>query len=179
VLGRVSRIPGVLGAGYSTSVPLAWKGATTGVVIEGRQPAPGIEYDANHRQVSTDYLKVMGMPLVEGRYFTQSDQATAPPVVVINEAMARQYWPDGRAIGKRIKANDDQADVVPWLTVVGIVGDVRQMGLDVPVRPEMYVPYAQFAWQCGEGSSAPICLNTSDSWSARSRQTRRSTLGAK
>jgi predicted permease len=147
VLGRVSRLPGVVGAGYTTSVPLAWKGATTGVVIEGRPPAPGIEYDANHRQVSTDYLKVMGMPLVEGRYFTQSDQATARPVVIINEAMARQYWPDGRAIGKRIKANDDQPDVVPWLTVVGIVGDVRQMGLDVPVRPEMYVPYAQFAWQ--------------------------------
>ena len=61
--------------------------------------------------------------------------------------MARQYWPDGRAIGTRTKATDDQPDVVPWLTVVGIVRDVRQMGLDVPVRPEMYVPYAQFAWQ--------------------------------
>jgi len=65
-------------------------------------------------------------------------------VVLINQAMARQYWPDGQAIGKRIKAIDDRPDSVPWLTVVGIVRDVRQMGLDAPVRPEMYVPYLQF-----------------------------------
>ena len=140
VLERVTRLPGVLGAGYTTSVPLAWKGATTGFVIEGRPAEPDVKYEANHRQVSTDYLKVMGVPLVEGRYFTESDQATAQPVVIVNEAMARQYWPDGRAIGKRIKATDDRPATVPWLTVVGVVRDVRQMGLDAPVRPEMYVP---------------------------------------
>jgi putative ABC transport system permease protein len=147
VLERVTRLPGVLGAGYTTSVPLAWRGATTGFVIEGRPSDPDVKYDANHRQVSTDYLQVIGVPLVEGRYFTDSDQATSQPVVIINEAMARQYWPEGHAIGERLKANDDQPDVVPWLTVVGIVGDVRQMGLDAPVRPEMYVPYAQFSAQ--------------------------------
>jgi hypothetical protein len=84
------------------------------------------------------------VPLVEGRYFSEGDLATAQPVVIINQAMARQYWPDGRPIGKRIKTIDDRPDTVPWLTVVGVVGDVRQMGLDAPVRPEMYVPYAQF-----------------------------------
>jgi predicted permease len=144
VLGRVSRLPGVLGAGYTTSVPLAWKGATTGFVIEGRPPAPDIEYMANHRQVSTHYLKVIGVPLVEGRYFGDGDQATAQAVVIINQAMARQYWPAEDAIGKRIKTTDDQPDAVPWLTVVGVVGNVRQMGLAAPVNPEMYVPYAQF-----------------------------------
>ena len=144
VLERVTRLAGVLGAGYTTSVPLAWKGATTEFVIEGRPANPDVKYDANHRQVSTDYLKVMGVPLVEGRYFSQSDQATAQPVVIINQAMANQYWPYGHAIGTRIKAIDDRPDAVPWFTVVGIVRDVRQMGLDAPVRPEMYVPYLQF-----------------------------------
>jgi putative ABC transport system permease protein len=76
VLERVTRLPGVLGAGYTTSVPLAWKGATTGFIIEGQPPDPGVKYDANHRQVSTDYLKVIGVPLIDGRYFTGSDQAT-------------------------------------------------------------------------------------------------------
>ena len=147
VLERVSRLPGVVGAGYTTSVPLAWRGATTGFVIEGRPSAPDVAYDVNHRQVSTDYLKVIGVPLVKGRYFTESDQATAQPVVIINEAMARQFWPDGHAIGRRIKTTDDRPEAVPWLTIVGVVGDVRQMGLDAPVRPEMYVPYAQFDTQ--------------------------------
>jgi len=70
VLARVIRLPGVLGAGYTTSVPLAWKGATTDFVIEGRRPEPDVKYNANHRQVSTDYLKVIGVPLVDGRYFS-------------------------------------------------------------------------------------------------------------
>ena len=63
------------------------------------------------------------------------------PLSSSTRAMARRYWPDGHAIGARIKTTDDRPDAVPWLTVVGVVGDVRQMGLDAPVSPEMYVPY--------------------------------------
>lgn len=145
VLARVTRLQDVVGAGYTTSVPLAWKGASTGFAIEGGPPpTPGVPYEANHRQVTGDYLQTVGMPLVAGRYFREEDAATAEPVVIINEAMARRWWPDGRAIGARIKATDDRPDIVPWLTVVGIVRDVRQMGLDVPARPEMYVQHHQF-----------------------------------
>ena len=97
VLERVTRLPDVLGAGYTTSVPLAWKGPTTGFVVEGRPPEPGVEYDANHRQVSTDYLQVIGAPLIEGRYFGKSDQATAQSVVIVNQASSRACcsccWP--------------------------------------------------------------------------------------
>jgi predicted permease len=147
VLARVGRLPGVVGVGYTTSVPLAWKGATTGFIVEGRPSTPDVAYSVNHRQVSSDYLQVIGDPLIEGRYFTAGDQATAPPVVIVNEATVRQYWPDGRAVGRRIKTIDDRPDSVPWLTVVGVVGDIRQMGLDAPAKPEMYVPYAQFETQ--------------------------------
>ena len=144
VLERVAQLPGVVAAGYTTSVPLAWKGATTGFVIEGRAPEPGVAYDVNHRQVSADYLRAIGIPLLQGRYFGESDQSNAQPVVVVNRTMARQFWPGEDAIGKRIRTDDPGAGPVPWMTVVGVVGDVRQMGLDAPVRPEMYVPYRQF-----------------------------------
>lgn len=141
VIERVSHLPGVVAVGYSTSVPLAWKGATTGFVIEGRAPQPDT-YEANLRQVSAAYLQTIGVPLLEGRHFSDSDRANAQPVVIINHAMARTYWPGKNAIGRRLKTTDGVGS--PWLTVVGVVGDVRQMGLDLPPRPEMYVPYGQF-----------------------------------
>ena len=71
VVERVEHLPGVVAAGYSTSVPLAWKGGTSGFYPEGvKEPIPGMAYDANHRQVSSDYLKTMRIPLLQGRYFT-------------------------------------------------------------------------------------------------------------
>jgi putative ABC transport system permease protein len=142
VLERVTHLPGVAAAGYTTSVPLEWKGGTTSVVIEGRAPDPSVTYDVNHRQVSADYLAALGIPLVQGRYFTASDREGGQPVVILNKTMARQYWPGGNVIGKRIKPDDRAAPA--WLTIVGVVGDVRQMGLDAPVKAEMYVPYRQF-----------------------------------
>ena len=74
VLERVENLPGVASAGYSTSVPLSWKGGTSGFYPEGlRNPIPGMAYDSNHRQVSEDYLQTMNIPLRQGRYFTAGD----------------------------------------------------------------------------------------------------------
>jgi putative ABC transport system permease protein len=146
VLERVERLPGVMVAGYTTSVPLEWKGGTTGFVIEGRAPAPALTYDVNYREVSADYWKAVGIPLRDGRYFSDDDDTASLPVVIINETMARQYWPGEDSIGQHL-AIDNQDVPVRWLTIVGIVNDVRQMGLDQPVRPEMYLPYRQFSTQ--------------------------------
>jgi putative ABC transport system permease protein len=143
VLERVNHLPAVVSAGYSTSVPLSWKGGTSGFYPEGTgQPVPGLSYDANHRQVSADYLKAMQIPLRQGRYFDERDNGQGLPVAIINETMARQYWPTGDALGKRFKLGDPNEDL-PWFTIVGIVADVRQMGLDVPVKAEMYLPHQQ------------------------------------
>jgi predicted permease len=147
VLERVRRVPGVQAAGYTTSVPLAWKGATTGFVAEGHAIDPALTDDVNHRQVSAGYLQAIGIPLLQGRYFDDRDQAGAQPVVIINQAMARLYWPGIDVIGRRLRPTDDEAHPAPWLTIVGVVGDVRQMGLDAPVKAEMYVPYRQFGSQ--------------------------------
>lgn len=146
VLERVGSLPGVVSAGYATSVPLVWKGGTSGFTIEGRSVeqalASGVSFDANHRQISPDYLKSIGIPLRTGRTFTEADNDQAIHVAIINEKMARQYWPGESPIGKRLKFGDP-GDDVPWITVVGIAGDVRQMGVDEPVKAEMYLPYQQ------------------------------------
>jgi putative ABC transport system permease protein len=143
VLQRVEAIPGVVSAGYATAIPLSWKGGTSGVVPEGMtEPVPGVSYDANHRQVSATYLQTMSIPLRQGRYFTAQDNEQSMPVVIVNETMAREYWPNGDAVGRRFTLGDPTDDD-PWFTVVGVVGDIRQMGIDVPVKGEMYLPYGQ------------------------------------
>ena len=146
VLERVKSLPSVTAAGYTTSIPLEWKGGTSGFYPEGRTveqaKADGLSYDANHRQISAHYFTSMGIALRRGRYFTDGDNETSLPVAIINETMARQYWPGEDAIGKRFKVGDPNEDV-PWITVVGVAGDVRQMGVQEPVKAEMYFPYKQ------------------------------------
>ena len=143
VLDRVEHLPGVISAGYSTSIPLIWKGGTSGFFPEGiKDPLPGMAYDANHREVTANYLQTMNIALREGRYFTDHDNEKSMPVATINETMARQYWPGQNALGRRFKLGDP-ADNVPWIQIIGIVADVRQMGLDEPVKAEMYFPYQQ------------------------------------
>jgi predicted permease len=141
VLERVSALSGVVSAGYTTSVPLQWKGGANGLTIEGRQPEPGAIANAIHRQVSSAYFQTMGISLREGRYFDDKDGPGSLPVAIVNETMARAYWPDG-ALGKRFKLGVAGA---PWLTIVGVVADVRQMGMDAPVKAEMYLPYRQIS----------------------------------
>ena len=143
VLDRVEHLPGVVSAGYTTSVPLAWKGGTSGFYPENfNGPISGLSYDANHRQVSVDYLQTMKIPLRDGRYFTKADNENSMPVAIINETMARQYWPGENALGRRFKFGAPD-EPTPWTEIVGIVADVRQMGLDEPVKAEMYMPHRQ------------------------------------
>jgi putative ABC transport system permease protein len=146
VLGRVRSLPGVVTAGYTTTVPLTWKGGSSGVTIEGRPTPPGLGNDATHRQVTADYLQALGVRLKAGRYLQETDVPRSLPAAVVNEAFARTYWPGEDAVGKRFKIGGPDSER-PWLTVVGVVEDVRQMGLDVPVKPEMYLPYRQVDYQ--------------------------------
>jgi predicted permease len=146
VLARVRALPAVTAAGYTTSIPLDWKGGTSGFYPEARTveqaKADGLSYDANRRQVSSGYFTSMGLPLRRGRYFNEQDNETSMPVAIINETMAREYWPGEDAISKRFQVGGPD-DNIPWTTVVGVVGDVRQMGVQEPVKAEMYFPYKQ------------------------------------
>jgi putative ABC transport system permease protein len=143
VLDRVEHLPGVKSAGYTTSLPLIWKGGTSGFFPEGtKDPIPGMAYDANHREVTADYLRTMNIQLRQGRYFTDHDNENSMHVAIVNETMARQYWPGQNAVGGRFKLGDPNNDT-PWIQIIGVVADVRQMGLDEPVKAEMYFPYQQ------------------------------------
>jgi putative ABC transport system permease protein len=144
VLERVRALPAVEAVGYTTAVPLTWRGGTNGFTIEGRTPEPN--QDANHRQISPDYFQTMKIPLRAGRYFTDQDGPKSLAVAMINETMARQFWPGESPIEKRFKLGGPSSEL-PWLTVVGVVGDVKQMGLEAPVKAEMYFPYQQITTQ--------------------------------
>jgi predicted permease len=145
VLARVKNLPGVAHAGYTTAVPLVWKGGANGLILEGRQEEPGVGWNALHRQISPDYFQAVGLAMRQGRPFAEQDNESAAPVAVINETMARLYWPGESPIGKRFKVAGPP-DTNPWLMIVGVVADVRQMGADTPVKAEMYVPYRQASW---------------------------------
>ena len=143
VLQRVRTLPGVVSVGFTTAIPLTWKGGTSGLTIEGRAPEPG--RDAIHRQISADYFRTMGIQLRQGRGLTEQDGSLSLPVAVVNETMAREFWPNENAVGKRFKLGPPESSN-PWLTIVGVTGDIRQMGLDVPVKAEMYLPYPQVSY---------------------------------
>jgi putative ABC transport system permease protein len=121
-------------------VPLTWRGGTNWFAIEGKVPVEGM--DACHRQVSVDYFRTMGIPLLAGRFFDDHDGADTQPVTIINQTMARQFWQNENPVGSHIRFGNDE----PWITVVGVVGDIKQMGLDVPVKAEMSFPYQQDSW---------------------------------
>jgi putative ABC transport system permease protein len=144
VLERVKALPGVASAGYTSNLPLVWMSGVYNVEIEGRPTGSGAATDAVHRQISADYLKTIGIPLRQGRYFDEQDTLQAQPVVIINETMARQYWPNENPLGRRFKIFDP-ANGRPGLsvTIVGVVGDAKQNGLEAAVKPEMYLPYQQ------------------------------------
>jgi len=142
VLERVRRVPGIESAGYTSALPLLWKGGTSGFWPEEWTPGDPRSHDANNRVISPGYLETMGYRLRAGRMFDGRDVDGAPPVAMINETMARQYWPNQDVIGKRFKWCCAESKG-PWFTIVGVAGDVRMMGLDQPPRAEMYFPVAQ------------------------------------
>jgi putative ABC transport system permease protein len=139
VLARAERLPGVVSAGYSSYAPLIMKGGRMAFRIDGRpDPAPGQlpAQVAVDRAVSPKYLSTMGIRLLEGRDFDQRDTATAPQVALINQTMARTFWPNESPVGKRIRLGGS-----PNLTsIVGVMSDVRQINLDQPSDPEVFLP---------------------------------------
>jgi len=140
VLAQASRLPGVVSAAFSSFAPLMMKGGRMAFLIDGRPaPAPNQQPPqlAVDRAVSPGYLATMGIPLLEGRDFSDRDTATSPQVSLINQTMARTFWPNESAIGKRFKVGRQS---VTWITIVGVMGDVRQINLDKPSDAEFFFP---------------------------------------
>lgn len=142
VLQRVETLPGVVAAGYTTDLPLADAGGGSLVTVENHPTDPKHLLIANVRVVSPDYFRTVGMTLRRGRLLERSDGPDSPQVAVINDSMARTYWPGEDAVGRRFKRGFLQTKS-PWYTVVGVVADMRQGGMDVPIRPEAYFTFEQ------------------------------------
>jgi putative ABC transport system permease protein len=143
LLEEIRTVPGVEAVGAINHVPLVRFGFNGIIVIEGQPPQPADKAPAvEFRVVTPGYFDAMGVPLRAGRPLTARDTAAGQPVVVINEAMARQFWPGQSPLGARIQPPfaDDKS---PWFEIVGIVGDVRSWTLRTPPVPECYGTHAQ------------------------------------
>jgi putative ABC transport system permease protein len=140
---RIAALPGVQAAGFGTILPLAGTNSDSSFAIEGRpsndnSPSP----DEERREVSPDYFRALETPLIKGRFFTNGDNANAPLVIIVNQAFAKKFWPTENVLGKRIVMGG-MSDDPKWITIVGVVADIRHFGLDIDPKPEMYVPFAQ------------------------------------
>ena len=142
LLAELRAMPGVANAAIANWIPLSRAGATF-IEVEGRElPGAG----AGYRVISEGYFATLGIPLLAGRDFLPTDDASTPRGVIINRAMADSYWPGESPLGRRVRAPSmENRNGVPaaWLTVVGVVGDVRHWGYESEFAPEMYVPYRQ------------------------------------
>jgi putative ABC transport system permease protein len=157
---RIAALPGVVAVGATTDVPIATCCSGIQIAIDGAPtPPPGQEPSALYASVSDDYFAAMNIPVKSGRVFNPSDARIALPLIrwweqapypahfaepqagpaaVINESMARQYFPNGDAVGRRIRIVSS-----PWITVVGVVGDVHHRGLATPAVPEIFLSQSQ------------------------------------
>lgn len=157
LLEGLRALPGVRFAGLLRNLPLGESIGDFGVMVEG---ARGQEFAQAEWQASSDgTIEALGERLRAGRGFLESDQADAPQVAIINEAMARRFWPGLDPLGRRFRMGGAMR---PWSTVVGVVGDLKHNGLLAPVKPKFYRPYAQFPLSLGNPARSLIVLARTD-----------------
>jgi putative ABC transport system permease protein len=142
LLERAGRLPGVQAAGATSNLPLlgTWGRSLTveGFPVLSVGQAPMIR----HHVISPNYFKAIGIPLLQGRDFADSDMREGPKVTIIDERLAREYWPDQSPLGKRIRFGPPESNE-PWHTIVGVVGNVKNESLSLTQGKSVYIPHAQ------------------------------------
>ena len=139
LIERIKALPDVESAGGTSNLPLSGTNMVFLASVEGRPDSP---FPASFRAVSPDYFRTMRIPLRKGRWFDDHDRPDTQSVVVINETMARQLWPNEEPLGQRIRHGFKEQVA----EVVGVIGDVKYAGLDQQSKPEMYAPFSQRPW---------------------------------
>lgn len=143
LFSRLTAIPGVVAAGGTTRLPLGSTNVTTQIAVEGRDVPIGALPEIEFRRAVGDYLRAMDIPLVRGRAFTAEDGPASPRVCVINQTAARRLFADDDPTGRRVRFGNGAPDA--WMTIVGIIGDVRHSNLEETPQPELYIPAKQGA----------------------------------
>jgi predicted permease len=159
VLERSAALPGVVNAGASTGLPFSGWGGTRSFAVEGLelpegQPNPWGDY----RLVDENFHRTLQIPLLRGRYFTDTDRMGTPPVAIVDQGLAERYWPGEEPIGKRIAFELLEAGEPAWIEVVGVVGYAAQQGVDAERRVQVYRPFRQL----GPGSMSLAIRTTGD-----------------
>ncbi len=139
---RLAAIAGVRAVGATSHLPLSGRDSRLGVTIEGRESTDE-PTRAHPRVITPGYFQVMGIPIVSGRRFSRQDGENAPLVAIVNQTMAKRYWPDASPVGRRVRIGRTPA----MREIVGVVRDIKHWGLDSRVNPEIYVPAPQFPWE--------------------------------
>jgi putative ABC transport system permease protein len=142
LMQRLQQLPGAKVTGASTNLPLEVSSNDV-FTPEGSKPLSGANLNiCNSSIILGQYFQAMGVPLLQGRDFTEQDTKDSTPVVIVSQLIVKRYWKNQDAIGKRLKLGPPDSNS-PWLTVVGIVGDVKQGSLDAETTPHVYQPYSQ------------------------------------
>jgi putative ABC transport system permease protein len=137
---HIAHLPGVIAEGVVSPLPLTGAVGWGGIEVEGYTPAPGQELQVDQRIASTDYFRAMKIPLVYGRFFSDRDTADMPRVVIIDQKFAQRFWPHGDAVGKHLWFDPKKP-----ITIVGVVGVVKQYGLETDGKIATYFPQQQDA----------------------------------
>ena len=146
VLERVRALPGVSQAGLIRSLPLGAQIGDWGLAVEGYDPPPGTHAKGDWQVATDGALEALGERVLRGRAFTAADTADGEQVGLVNATMARTYWPGADPLGRRFRQGGPER---PWVTVVGIVKDVRHNGISTPIKEKFYRPHAQFPRSTG------------------------------
>jgi putative ABC transport system permease protein len=142
VLERIQALPGVRSAAAVTALPYSFDSSGRDFTIEGRTVEPGDIPNGMYQVSSPEYFGTLHVPLRDGRFLLSSDGPTAPPVALVSERMAQRWWKNKSPIGEHIRIGDADSKE-PWMTVVGVVGDVFHDPYERAPRPTIYVPYQQ------------------------------------
>ena len=144
VMERIKALPGVTAVGATSDLPPTANSSSSSFSIEGHAPLEQSDnsLSVEDRLATPDYFHVMGIPLTAGRAFSETDTSSAPPVGLINQSFARRFFPNENPIGQRLRFGSAKPSN-PWITIVGVVGDVRGFGLDKQPNSEIYLAYQQ------------------------------------
>ena len=168
---KLEQLPGVDAVGVTTLLPAANQNIRSVFTPEGYVPPKGAGLNITWApEVMGDYFRAAGIKIIRGRAFTVADNATAPLVVIINRALAERYWPGQDPIGKRLHRGSAEATTLPWLTVVGEIGDVKELAADVPSMNQIYFPSSQMRASAGPFGSAALLTGTWGSIVMRGQQ---------